>query len=81
MGSLTRRALGVPVMPSLGFFTFRLQLDFVPLAYILMLGSSYGFSMPVGYQTHMMVQGPGGCKFSRETDANLIGMRRKSIDF
>ena len=28
-----------------------------------MMGASIGFALPAGYQTHMLVYGPGGYKF------------------
>jgi di/tricarboxylate transporter len=31
-----------------------------PLTLAVMLGASVGFAMPMGYQTHLMVMGPGG---------------------
>lgn len=40
-----------------------LGVSFMPFVIILMLGTSYAFISPAGYQTNMMVQGPGGYKF------------------
>lgn len=40
-----------------------LGVNFMPFAIILMLGTSYAFINPAGYQTNMMVQGPGVYKF------------------
>lgn len=40
-----------------------LGVSFMPFAMILMLGTSYAFINPAGYQTNLMVQGPGGYTF------------------
>ncbi len=40
-----------------------LDVSFMPFAVILMLGTSYAFLNPAGYQTNLMVQGPGGYEF------------------
>ncbi|WP_134727180.1 SLC13 family permease [Paracoccus luteus] len=43
-----------------------LQLGHDPRAYVVavMFSASVAFATPIGYQTHMMVYGPGGYKFS-----------------
>ena len=40
-----------------------LGVSFLPFAVILMLGTSYAFINPAGYQTNLMVQGPGNYTF------------------
>ena len=40
-----------------------LGVNFMPFAMILMLGTSYAFINPAGYQTNLMVQEPGGYTF------------------
>jgi di/tricarboxylate transporter len=40
-----------------------LGVSFMPFAVVLMLGTSYAFLNPAGYQTNLMVQGPGGYEF------------------
>ncbi len=37
--------------------------DFMPFAATVMVAASSGFATPLGYQTHMMVYGPGGYRF------------------
>jgi di/tricarboxylate transporter len=41
-----------------------LGVSFMPFAIILMLGTSYAFINPAGYQTNLMVQKPGGYTFA-----------------
>ena len=40
-----------------------LDVSVMPFVVILMLGTSYAFINPVGYQTNMMVYEPGGYQF------------------
>lgn len=35
----------------------------LPFVFAVMIGASCGFATPIGYQTHMMVFGPGGYRF------------------
>jgi len=39
-------------------------LPIVPLAMVVMIGSSAAFATPFGYQTNMMIYGPGGYRFA-----------------
>jgi di/tricarboxylate transporter len=39
------------------------QLNIMPFVYAVTIGASAGFATPIGYQTHMMVYGPGGYTF------------------
>ena len=48
-----------------------LGISFMPFAIIIMLGASYSFISPTGYQTNLMIYGPGGYKF---TDFFVIGI-------
>ena len=41
-----------------------LGISFMPFAIIIMLGASYSFISPTGYQTNLMIYGPGGYKFT-----------------
>ena len=40
-----------------------LGVSFTPFAVVLMLGTSYAFISPAGYQTNLMVQEPGNYTF------------------
>jgi len=42
----------------------RLGVNFMPFVVALMLGASASFATPLGYQTNLMVYGPGGYRFS-----------------
>lgn len=41
-----------------------LGVSFMPFAVCLAMAASCGFATPLGYQTHLMVYGPGGYRFS-----------------
>ena len=40
-----------------------LGVDFMPFAIVVAIAASAGFATPLGYQTHLMVYGPGGYRF------------------
>jgi hypothetical protein len=40
-----------------------LEVSFIPYAMSVLLASTAGFMSPIGYQTHVMVWGPGGYRF------------------
>ena len=42
----------------------RLGVSLVPMAITLMIAASASFSTPIGYQTNLMVYGPGEYRFS-----------------
>jgi di/tricarboxylate transporter len=40
-----------------------LDVNFMPFAVAIAIAASAGFATPLGYQTHLMVYGPGGYHF------------------
>ncbi len=48
-----------------------LGVDPRPLVVAVMVGASYAFATPIGYQTNTLVYGPGGYKF---TDFMKVGI-------
>ena len=54
--------------------------SFMPFAIVIMLGASYSFIGPTGYQTNLMVYGPGGYKFT-DPDVILILGRNRIFDY
>lgn len=42
----------------------QLGVNYIPFAVAIMVAASMGFATPFGYQTNLMVYGPGGYKFS-----------------
>jgi di/tricarboxylate transporter len=48
-----------------------MDVSFMPFAIVICIAASAGFATPLGYQTHLMVLGPGGYRF---TDFVRIGV-------
>jgi di/tricarboxylate transporter len=48
-----------------------LGVSFLPFAIVIAVAASAGFATPLGYQTHLMVYGPGGYRL---TDFLRIGL-------
>jgi di/tricarboxylate transporter len=48
-----------------------LQVNFLPFAIAIMIAASCAFATPIGYQTNLMVYGPGGYRFSDFTRLGL----------
>ncbi len=48
-----------------------LQVDVMPFAITVAIAASFAFATPIGYQTNMMVYGPGGYRF---TDFIRVGL-------
>ncbi|HEY0866736.1 MAG TPA: SLC13 family permease, partial [Fimbriimonas sp.] len=54
-------ALMFPIALSL---SKQLGASYMPFTVAIMMAASFGFATPIGYQTNLMVYGPGGYKFS-----------------
>jgi di/tricarboxylate transporter len=61
---LTNNAAAVLVFPIAGATAQSLGVSFEPFVFAIMMAASAGFATPIGYQTNLMVYGPGGYRFS-----------------
>ena len=68
---ITNNAAAALVFPIALALSQNLGVSFMPFAIAIMIGASASFSTPIGYQTNLMVYGPGGYKF---TDFMRIGI-------
>lgn len=68
---ITNNAAAVLIFPIAHSISQQLNVDFTPYAMSVMMAASASFSTPIGYQTNLMVLGPGGYKF---TDYFRVGI-------
>lgn len=68
---ITNNAAAVLVFPIALSSAQSLGVNFMPFIMAIMVGASASFSTPIGYQTNLMVYGPGGYRF---TDYLRIGI-------
>ncbi|HCD50849.1 MAG TPA: SLC13 family permease [Balneolaceae bacterium] len=68
---ITNNAAAVLVFPIALSIAQNMGIDFVPFAIVIIMGASASFSTPLGYQTNLMIYGPGGYKY---TDYLKIGL-------
>ncbi len=68
---LTNNAAAALCFPIALELSTRLQVPLTPFALLLMVAGSSSFSTPMGYQTNLMVYGPGGYRF---TDYSRLGV-------
>jgi di/tricarboxylate transporter len=61
---MSHAAVAVIFTPIAMQLAISLGLDPRPFAVAVMFSASLAFSTPIGYQTHMMVYGPGGYRFT-----------------
>lgn len=68
---ITNNAAAAVVFPIALSLSTKLDVNFMPFVIAIMIGASASFATPIGYQTNLMVYGPGGYKF---TDFMRIGI-------
>jgi di/tricarboxylate transporter len=68
---ITNNAAAALVFPIALAVAQNLEVNFMPFAIAIMIAASASFSTPIGYQTNLMVYGPGGYRF---TDFMRIGI-------
>jgi di/tricarboxylate transporter len=61
---ITNNAAAVLMFPIALASAQRLDVSAMPFAIAIMMAASASFATPIGYQTNLMVQGPGGYTFS-----------------
>jgi len=61
---LTNNAAAVLIFPIAAATAESLDVSFRPLVFAIMMAASAGFATPIGYQTNLMVYGPGGYRFA-----------------
>lgn len=60
---LSNNATAVMMIPIVLKLAHNLGVDSRPFVMCVAVAASYAFALPMGYQTHMMIYGPGGYKF------------------
>jgi di/tricarboxylate transporter len=69
---VTNNAAAVLVFPIAMQTAANLGVSYTPFVMAVAVAASYGFATPMGYQTHLMVYGPGGYRFSDFFKIGLI---------
>jgi di/tricarboxylate transporter len=68
---ITNNAAAALIFPIAFSLSKQLDVSYMPFVIVVMIAASASFSTPIGYQTNMMVYGPGGYRF---TDFMRIGI-------
>ncbi|MCF7971777.1 MAG: SLC13 family permease [Methylococcaceae bacterium] len=68
---ITNNAAAILMLPIVLEITEKAGLNDVPFVFAIMMAASASFATPLGYQTNLMVYGPGGYKF---TDFLRVGI-------
>ncbi|WP_305909108.1 SLC13 family permease [Methylomarinum sp. Ch1-1] len=61
---ITNNAAAILMLPVVLEITGKAGLNDVPFVFAIMIAASASFATPLGYQTNLMVYGPGGYRFS-----------------
>ena len=61
---ITNNAAAVFMFPIALSLSQSLETDFIPFVIVIIMAASASFSTPMGYQTNLMVYGPGSYRFS-----------------
>ncbi len=61
---ITNNAAAVLIFPIALSIAQSIGVDFIPFAIVIIMGASASFSTPLGYQTNLMIYGPGGYRYS-----------------
>jgi di/tricarboxylate transporter len=61
---LSNNAVAVVVTPVAISLAMSLGMDPRPIALVVMMGASFGFATPIGYQCNTLIYGPGGYRFA-----------------
>lgn len=61
---ITNNAAAVLMFPVVLSMAEAMGVSYMPFVIVLMVAASASFATPIGYQTNLMVYGPGGYKFS-----------------
>ncbi|WP_309544622.1 SLC13 family permease [Alkalilimnicola ehrlichii] len=61
---VTNNAAAVLMFPIVMAATESLGINYMPFIITIMMAASASFATPIGYQTNLMVYGPGGYRFS-----------------
>lgn len=68
---ITNNAAAVLIFPIAISMAASFGVNYMPFVMVIIMAASASFSTPIGYQTNLMVYGPGGYKF---TDFTKIGL-------
>ncbi|MFN3593571.1 MAG: SLC13 family permease [Thiobacillaceae bacterium] len=61
---ITNNAAAALMFPIAAAAAARLEVSLLPFAIVIMKAASASFATPIGYQTNLMVMGPGGYRFN-----------------